>query len=187
MQMISLQPKLIHSLNETSEKYHTFVNLNEKMVQAIKIYDQMLHDRLSNITQLSPSLHAYQSSLAGSYQQPAIYPPQQHYSPPVEHHHDTSPVDHQYYPQAPPAHQQYSAPPISQPQYSAPPNNHQPQLYQSQPPITTQHYSAAPPNQPPNQYPPQTYADVYPQYQHQQLPPPQEQQKPKEEANLIEL
>ncbi|CEP09815.1 hypothetical protein [Parasitella parasitica] len=60
-QIGALQPKLIQTLNDTSQKHESFVNLHAKLNHAVKAYDKLIEDRLANAAQRTrtPSYPTY--------------------------------------------------------------------------------------------------------------------------------
>ncbi|GAA5809104.1 hypothetical protein MFLAVUS_002508 [Mucor flavus] len=71
-QIGALQPKLVKTLNNTSQKHDNFVQLHEKLNKAVKAYDNLLEQRLSNAThRTSVSYTPYY----GTYNPPSTNPP----------------------------------------------------------------------------------------------------------------
>ncbi|KAI9246520.1 hypothetical protein BY458DRAFT_527825 [Sporodiniella umbellata] len=54
-QIGSLQPKLVYTLNETCKKHETFIQLHNKLNEAVKAYDRLIHERLSRTQRNQPS------------------------------------------------------------------------------------------------------------------------------------
>ncbi|KAK9720179.1 Vacuolar protein-sorting-associated protein 27, partial [Basidiobolus ranarum] len=69
-QVAALQPKLVKDLESSIQKHRDFVQLNEKITTAVKLYDRLLEERLSGIhTMQSPqgNTNRYQPSHAQAY------------------------------------------------------------------------------------------------------------------------
>ncbi|KAH8557095.1 hypothetical protein BGW37DRAFT_417244, partial [Umbelopsis sp. PMI_123] len=84
-QIGAIQPKLVKSLDDTNRKHRTFVDMHNKLNQAVKMYDRLLEERLAN------------SYGRGSH------PVQERVQSP-----------HQYYASPPVSNSAYSAPPTEQ-------------------------------------------------------------------------
>jgi growth factor-regulated tyrosine kinase substrate len=187
-QIGTLQPKLVKNLDEIIRKRNTFIEIHEKLNMAVRAYDRLLEERISNV-RLSNNIPEQQYQHQPLYHQQQMYPlaptTDSYYSQQQQgtnNYYQTSatPVTHQDY-SAPP-HQEYSAPP--QDAYYPPPpssvgNEQQQQQQTYYPPQSQQfnnqdmsHYYSAPPAQ---------------HYQQQGLPLQQEPKKPVEEAPLIDL
>ncbi|KAI0271721.1 hypothetical protein BC834DRAFT_457944 [Gloeopeniophorella convolvens] len=166
----NLRPKLARSLDDTGRKEELLTEMNDKLAQAVKLYDQILTQQVSRPTwrqqAAPPAAQAYgqwqytQSPLATQppqsaqpwQQTPASYSPSQTYQAPAS-------ADAPY---APPSQSPQQA--WSQPAYAS--------AIASPPPTTSQ---LAPQYQPipPTQSPPQQYQYMHPaQPVSIQLPPP---------------
>ncbi|CAO3663492.1 unnamed protein product [Rhizopus microsporus] len=71
----SLQPKLVTTLNETCQKHERFVQLHQKLNEAVKAYDRLLHQRLSQAHRnsgydYSYPVQNYYSPVANQYPPP---------------------------------------------------------------------------------------------------------------------
>lgn len=129
-QIGSLQPKLVSNLDEIIRKRNTFIEIHEKLNMAVKAYDRLLEERISNVNHSSAYIPEQQYQ-----QQPLYHQPQTMYPPAGgEHYYQTSaPPQEPYYP--PPNDPYY---PVNQNQdmshyYSAPPHYQQPPQEQKKP------------------------------------------------------
>ncbi|ORY00573.1 ubiquitin binding protein [Basidiobolus meristosporus CBS 931.73] len=69
-QVAALQPKLVNDLETTIQKHRDFVQLNEKITTAVKLYDRLLEERLSGVHSMpSPpqNVNRYQPSHSQAY------------------------------------------------------------------------------------------------------------------------
>ncbi|KAI9259698.1 hypothetical protein EDC94DRAFT_611833 [Helicostylum pulchrum] len=71
-QIGALQPKLVKTLDDTSQKHDNFVQLHEKLNKAVKAYDNLLEQRLSNATHRASVPY---TPYYGTYNTPSTNPP----------------------------------------------------------------------------------------------------------------
>lgn len=164
-QIGTLQPKLVKNLDEIIRKRNAFIELHEKLNMAVKAYDRLLEERISNVRLSNSNIPEQQ------YQhQPLYHQQQQLYSVPS--------YNQQSYYQEQQQQQEYSAPP------------HQDIYY---PPATTAEHQATTTYYPPQpqQLNNQDMSHYYSAPPAQHYPPPshqEEQKKPVvDEAPLIDL
>ncbi|KAI8063919.1 hypothetical protein BC940DRAFT_260433 [Gongronella butleri] len=180
-QIGALQPKLVKSLDDTTKKHRTFVELHEKINLAIKTYDRLLEQRVSGAQARTSQLYS-QAPSYGHYAPAATASPA---SPTQQHQAASSlyPSTYAYTAAAAPALQTntgYLSP--GAPMYA--PQQPQPQqtLYQTQPsmypPVSSTDTAPAAPTAMPVYGQEQPYASYPPQQQQQQQPYPQQQPMP---------
>ncbi|KAI0028850.1 hypothetical protein K488DRAFT_57629 [Vararia minispora EC-137] len=158
-----LRPKLAMNLDDAGRKEELLVGMNDKLAQAVKLYDRILTEQVARPRYGAPQPYyqqqAYQSAYTAS--QPSFVPPQAPYAP-----------QQPAYAQQPysPSHQaQYSPAPSQTPYSSSAPNQPQAQQVSSQPPVVPPQSQYAPP--PPAQaQPTQPSAPVPPTPQPQFAP-----------------
>ncbi|KAJ3410786.1 Vacuolar protein-sorting-associated protein 27 [Chytridiales sp. JEL 0842] len=179
-QLITLQPKLMYSLDDAVAKYRESVGLNDKLTGALQLYDRMLQDRLNAISGYTPA--AQQTH----YNIPQIH----HQAPPTEYIAPTphaGPVAHQ---PAEPMLDNVPPPSASPPQqfaYHASPSQH------AQPWGGFGTTQAPPSSVPPRDQPQAPYAGYGPNQHYggqipsepQYMPPPPSQMVPIQQAAPI--
>lgn len=128
-QIGTLQPKLVSSLDEIIRKRNTFIEIHEKLNMAVKAYDRLLEERISNANS-SAYIPEQQYQQQPLYHQPqTIYPPNA-----GEHYYQTSaPPQDPYYPPNDPYYQQPVNNQDMSHYYSAPPHYQQPPQEQQKP------------------------------------------------------
>ncbi|KAI9283641.1 hypothetical protein BC943DRAFT_361915 [Umbelopsis sp. AD052] len=165
-QIGAIQPKLVKSLDETNRKHRSFVDMHNKLNQAVKMYDRLLEERLA--TSYARGSHPAQNR---------VQSPHQYYASPSVSNgaYATPPTDQSsLYPNA----VNYNAPQYPQPsgyeqnQESAypavPSSSSAPYTYNAPPPPSSYPASSYPAQQPPSGAPQE--------YQAQGSAPPQEYQ-----------
>ncbi|KAI8048481.1 hypothetical protein BDF21DRAFT_433495 [Thamnidium elegans] len=176
-QIGALQPKLVKTLDDTSQKHDNFVQLHEKLNKAVKAYDNLLEQRLSNATHRNSVSY---TPYYGTYNAPSTNTPYNQapsYTLPTTVSSISQPdilyqSNYSQYPIISATPQQYNVVPSTPQQYNAVPSTPQqyntvsstPQQYNTIPSTPVQqHYTADTPAQLPyTSTPIQPYTQSYP-------------------------
>jgi hypothetical protein len=192
--LTALHPKLVKNIEDCVEKHRVFMDLHEKLIQGVRIYDRLTEERMAQEYKQKQQLHG---GFVPPYAQQPYAPPQAYghqYAPPPQQQQQGYPPSQSPYQQhhfvpgnpvpppgvAPPSQTGYTYGPPGSSQFSQPP----PEGYSySYPPVSqTQAHPTYPANAQQNQQPYQAYPpSTYNATQGQPYPPVQSNASPQKE------